>query len=311
MDIVVINSFGPMGSTVLSSILEKYGFLNLPIRKLGLSDYLTNQRSLYDPFMINRFLSTVEDQNKTKAMGGISVLDKEKNIQRHIDKKLIEKELLQLHSYKADSIVKLYDYLKSLYVKAIVYKKINHSNGKHIELLTGRDLKHDPKKLYASFNNNFDNVYFINIHRKFHSWCNSLVSQWFTKSFGKSFHRFNIKKIHSAFKHYEEFTQSIPGMNIDFDDFFFPNTEKLIESISNYINIELDSNIILEDQSYDLYGALSSYKKTFTKFDDNQRFLSNRTINAINKYINRSDSDHNYSVFIDILYLYDLIKFKL
>ena len=35
--LIVINSIGPMGSSVLSALLEHYGILNFPIRKRGLS----------------------------------------------------------------------------------------------------------------------------------------------------------------------------------------------------------------------------------------------------------------------------------
>ena len=42
--LVVISSFGPMGSTVVASIVEKFGYLNLPIRKMGLTDYLLKKK---------------------------------------------------------------------------------------------------------------------------------------------------------------------------------------------------------------------------------------------------------------------------
>jgi len=310
MDIVVINSFGPMGSTVVSSILEKFGYLNLPVRKLGLSDYLTKQRSNKDSFMVNRFFALIEIQNKEKALGGISVLDRENNIQRNIDKKLIEKELSELKSYNIDSIVELYDHLKSLFVKAMIYKNTNHINGKHIEMLTGRDLQHDPEKLYMSYKAHFERVYFIHLHRKFDSWCNSLVSQWFTRKNGQPFYRFNIDKIYSTFMDYEKFANQIPGLNIDFDDLFLPKTNKLFESISQFINHEMHPDFNIEEEKFDLYGALTPYKKTFTKFDDKQVFLSDRSRIAINKYINHSNS-LNKSIIIDLLYLFDLIKYKI
>ena len=50
MKLIVINSFGPMGSTVVSKSIEHYGFLNLPLRKLGLNDYLAGIRDLNDDF---------------------------------------------------------------------------------------------------------------------------------------------------------------------------------------------------------------------------------------------------------------------
>lgn len=310
MDIVVINSFGPMGSTVVSSILEKFGYLNLPVRKLGLSDYLTKQRSNKDSFMVNRFLGLIEIQNKENAMGGISVLDRENNIQRNIDKKLIEKELSELKSYNSDSIIELYDHLKLLFVKAMIYKNTNHINGKHIEMLTGRDLHHDPEKLYMSYKAHFERVYFIHLHRKFDSWCNSLVSQWFATSFKKSLHRLNIDRVYDDYMHYENWSSQIPGLHIQFDDLFFPNTQNIFSSISQFIGQELPSSFNVKQEKFDLYGALIPYEKTFTKFDDRQIFLSNHTRQRIKKYVDTRYNKRLNSIYIDLLYLKDLLKFK-
>ncbi len=53
MEIIVINSFGPMGSTTVASILEKFGYLNVPVRKLHFSDYLIGKRKIDDPIIID------------------------------------------------------------------------------------------------------------------------------------------------------------------------------------------------------------------------------------------------------------------
>ena len=38
MKLVLINSFGPMGSTSLAAIVEKFGFQNIPLRKINLNE---------------------------------------------------------------------------------------------------------------------------------------------------------------------------------------------------------------------------------------------------------------------------------
>ena len=50
MKIVLVNSTGPMGSTVVGSLIEKFDFINIPLRKLGLHDYLVGMRDISDPF---------------------------------------------------------------------------------------------------------------------------------------------------------------------------------------------------------------------------------------------------------------------
>ena len=72
MKVVVINSNGPMGSTVVGAILEQFGFLNLPIRRYG-----TERRLVYgqgkDEAIVNKFIEVVEQHNKPMRLGGTSL----------------------------------------------------------------------------------------------------------------------------------------------------------------------------------------------------------------------------------------------
>ena len=54
MKFIIIYSDGPMGSSVLAGLIEKYGFINLPFRKFFLSDYLMGEKSLEDKAMQHR-----------------------------------------------------------------------------------------------------------------------------------------------------------------------------------------------------------------------------------------------------------------
>ena len=40
MKLIVLNSVGPMATSLVASIIEKYGYINLPIRKRQIHQYL-------------------------------------------------------------------------------------------------------------------------------------------------------------------------------------------------------------------------------------------------------------------------------
>ena len=50
MKLVVISSYGPMAASSLAALLEKFGFLNLPFRKIGLSEYIMGEREINAPY---------------------------------------------------------------------------------------------------------------------------------------------------------------------------------------------------------------------------------------------------------------------
>ena len=55
VSLVVINSSGPMRSSLLVSLVEKWGYLNIPLRQTGLTEYLTGCRPLTDPAIRKNF----------------------------------------------------------------------------------------------------------------------------------------------------------------------------------------------------------------------------------------------------------------
>ena len=74
--IVIINSIGPMASTCVAGVLEKLGYLNLPIRKYGLHDYLLGKK-ISDNYMNNKFIKIIKSHSDTRALGGVSVKDRD------------------------------------------------------------------------------------------------------------------------------------------------------------------------------------------------------------------------------------------
>ena len=64
MEISVISSLGPMASTNIAALLEKFGFLNIPVRKLELSKYLLNKIDIDN----NLILAKIEEIEAAEPM---------------------------------------------------------------------------------------------------------------------------------------------------------------------------------------------------------------------------------------------------
>jgi hypothetical protein len=309
--LVVISSFGPMASTVVASIVEKFGYLNLPVRKMGLTDYLLKKRSLNDSYMYELLSSHMINSSKIKKLGGVSVIERELNKVRVLDIHKIKKNLDLLKKRKFNSIDEMYCAHKNAYAKSVIYKTINSEYSYQIEMLTGRDYNFNPIKLYKSMKQNFDEVYFIHLNRSFESWCNSMVSQWFyKKNFLSLIHPFKISEIRKGYNNYKNFIREIPGLNLDFDKLFFPDNIKTINEISKYINVNGDK-IDWENEKYDLYGSITEYSKTFTKFDDNTNFLSKYTRYLIKKKYKKNKISFFDNTYVSFFYLLDLLRFRL
>ena len=75
MEIVVISSLGPMASTNISALLEKFGYLNVPVRKLELTKYLLNKLTIDDLSMKEKIKEIIINDSKEQKKGGFSKLD--------------------------------------------------------------------------------------------------------------------------------------------------------------------------------------------------------------------------------------------
>ncbi len=88
MKLIVINSHGPMGSTTLSAILEHFGYLSLPIRKVALTEYLSGTYNLKNKFFQNRIVEIAHKLSSRRISRSRSMIDSNENIL--LDKKVLE-----------------------------------------------------------------------------------------------------------------------------------------------------------------------------------------------------------------------------
>ncbi len=274
MKIVVINSNGPMGSSVVGAIVEKFGYLNAPVRNLGLNRCLLSGSNTDMGSFKQSFLKTYVFQSRKVKLGGVSMVDRDTGPSLAvIDDSRIEQEIATIKQKEFDNIAELYETLRDAYAKAIIYKKIHFENGKHIEYTTYFD-KYPTIKLYDAYIAEFGEVCFIHMHRDFVGWVESVMSQYFSGN-----RRWRIILLHalrSRYLEYEAKTKNCPGLHLDFESLFTSEKKQVFNKIASSLG-ESASGIDWESESYDLYGKLKDYSSTFTLADAEGTYLSSGT----------------------------------
>lgn len=308
--IVVINSYGPMGSSLLASIIEKFGFGNTPVRKLGLNEYLMSHKSLMSKYMETRILKLTKDHQKPLSIGGVSVLDRDKNEKISlISNTKFNQNIENFLKTEIVSISQLYFHCRSFYDDCICYKQRTNKANQQIELSTN-SLYYDPEILYERYRENFDEVYIINLTRDFSGWINSMASQSMSHQNLKNRLIFAPHKQYNQWKNYNNHISRVKGLHIEFNQLFDDPVEKLIPTIASYLKMP-EPSLNFKNETFDLYGRLKNYKDAFSPYDDNNYYLSKKTLK---KYSNIFLNSEKVSI-IDVLlvrlfYIKDMIKFR-
>jgi hypothetical protein len=308
MKIVVINSTGPMGSTVVSAIVEKFGYLNLPIRDLGMHDYLIGTRAIDDDYLKNKFIGVIYSDSRMLYGGGVNVLDRDNSTSyQRVDKDLVTKDIIEVQQKQFRDLSELYDCLRSIYTKGLKYKKSKHVAGKHIEMTTDFHTYH-PDKLCSAYFRGFGDVVFIHLHRDFLGWVESIASQRFSNP--RKRHKFFLHKLYRRHFQYESRIKDCPGLHLDFESLFLPNTWQLIDHISEALG-EPVPDIQWEDELFDLYGQLRSFSRTFTMADYRGKYLSPTTRRIIKASLGKRNIIliHFFDAIVYFFYLINLLKF--
>lgn len=301
MELVVINSYGPMGTSVVGSILEKFGYINLPIRKRKLEDYVLGKKEIQDTYFKNRTLELFNNLSKGNNSGGTGVLDRNKNSkQKKLDINLVKFELEHFTNKNYSNLEDMYFDSMIIANKATIYKKKIKNVVGSIELATNLE-KVDNKKLYEFYKKKFNKVKFINLNREFVSWLNSLLSQKLLEK-NRSLIP-NIVKLSSRKRDYDNYLKDslyYDSLDLSFEDIFIPNTLNTIKKIEYFLKKNI-SKVILENEYFDLYGAERNFMTTFTKADDNINYIS-----KLSKLIASKTNSHP-NLLIDILFQFSYI----
>ncbi len=277
--LLVINSFGPMASTLLSGLMEKFDFTNVPIRKLGLHQYLLGKLDLNSGYMEERLKLNLKNHSTLGLRGGVSVIDRDNQAPTALVD--YEKVKDQINNINANNIQELYFQCRKIYCDAVIYKEITSNQDWQIELTVDIH-RYNHKDLYQAYQDNFDEVKMIHLHRPFSGWINSLASQAFVHPELKNRIKFFPHMRYNDYKLYEEAVAQMEGMHIDFDELFDTPIEKLSEEIAAFLNIA-PPKCDLRQEEYDMYGKIVPYDKAFTRFDDKICFLQKKSLNYMDK----------------------------
>jgi len=274
MKLVVINSAGPMGSTVLGSILEKLGYLNLPARKRDLHGYLMGRRTLDDDYFKQRTLAIMNAMGEVTTGGGTGVRDRNSAPPvRRADPQRVQAQIPGYMQARFGSLAELYASSNRLLADSVIYKDVAPYVG-HIEYPTDIELYSGrAKALYDRYVQEFDEVVFFHMQRNFVGWLNSLMSQLlFARRFQWHHLLVRLSSIYRRYENYQCVTAEIPGHHVDFDELFAPNTQGLVQRLAHIFDAQVPEH--LEQQTFDLYGRVCGYDKTFTKEDDCHSYIS-------------------------------------
>jgi hypothetical protein len=306
-ELIVIISDGPMGSTTIASIIGNYGYLNFPLRHMGLNQYLNDEFSLDNPFFINRVKQCVEAYTVPRATGGRSVIDSE--IVVLFDKK-IKAEIDNLENKKFLSIQEKYLFVFTLFNKHCLYKKKLQNYNGIIELTT--DIHHyEPSQIQKKYIQEFKKVKFISLKRNFKNWLNSVCSHRFRKKNFKI--KYFIIRLSSQIKRYKEYNKFVNDLKdntiIQFEDIFKKNF------LDNFLKeIEFENNINFKDLKFDHYGKLLTFSDTFESIDDSYYFLNKLSFKIMDyaeKFYDNKILRFLFDIIFQIIYLKDHFSYKI
>ena len=76
--IILINSTGPMGASLVASLIEHSNVINLPVRKRGLNDYVMLYKKINeDDYFKNRTIEILKNYSKKIQLSGLSIKERD------------------------------------------------------------------------------------------------------------------------------------------------------------------------------------------------------------------------------------------
>lgn len=284
--LILLNSFGPMGSTLLSGLIEKIGFGNFPLRKICLSQYVMGELPLESGVMQDKVRERLVSHSQAIRSGGVSVLQRDSAfVDGLTDIASVEGKLSEYRNTEFDTLQDLYFTGRNIYAEAVKYKNVNTNPDWHIELTVDIH-RFCPEEIYEAYNKHFDEVYMIHLTRDFKGWINSLSSQAMAHPNWKQKFMFFPHLRYADYALYNRSIKQMSGLHIDFKELFDGEIEELAEKIANFLNVPLP-DVDFRKEKYDLYGKICAYETAFVPFDDNVSFMPQKTLSFFNKAAER------------------------
>ena len=309
MSLVVINSWGPMGSSLLAALIEKWGYLNIPVRKSGLTDYLLGHRPVTDPAIKKKFRAQFEAASVSSSRLGTSVSDRNSALKKSlIDFSQIENEIIRLENTQFDNISELYNAYRSLYAEAAFYKQIKVEPGRHIELVVDGFSAFGDKSVEDAYTAQFDDVTFFHMTRNFDEWVESLASQYMVSPDRKT--GFRLGQAAEEYDRYMESIDQLPGLKVDLEDLMIPSLPTTLSLLSNTLG-ERKTLGDLEQQEFDVWGGLTTFEFAFSKRDKIGKYLSYPSRVVLRTLCNHAQSKFGRSLGFHPFYLFEMAKYRI
>lgn len=270
MRFIIIYSDGPCGSSNFASLLEKYGYINLPFRKFHFSEYFMGSKSLSDKSMQLKFLNHIKVYSVPERLGGISVKDRNSRGRIIRFNKPTQNEIDNFLSYEPKSIKSLLFHCFTFASRFVVYKdNISKPKGIIIHEMPQFVIKHEfSENEYINKLIKSENFSFFVLSRDFESWCAALFSQQDSKL--KSFSKLNfvsLEKLYLRWLFIQNIAQHKNISEIKLDDILIPNTKKTIDLLQNQLNLEPIIFNKLVKEEFDIFGSIIKFKEAFTPSD--------------------------------------------
>lgn len=301
--VIFICSAGPMGSTLAGAMIEKLGVLNLPLRKTGLSEYLTGQLSPDATTFQRNIRKAIIAQSGPGFRGGVGVADRDlpDNYLSLTDYSRVRDELSVFNNQEFDSISKLFVEGRKLYAKSVTYKKVDLSSEVHIEYPVDFH-RYSWGELKSGMDSSFLNYTLVKMRRPFREWLNSSISQVFHASplrAGRSIARFSINRRADEYDAYNRAMDQFPGDDWAFDELFQEGIEERISALGKDFGLQPIPRGCIFDLNndnllFDLYGKLTPAHRALRKFDDHVNFIPENLQSALDNFHKGRDSKPTY-----------------
>jgi hypothetical protein len=113
-----------MGSSVVAAIVEKFGYINLPLRKRKLNEYVLGSKKIDDNYFKDRTKVIINGLSSDMQLGGTGVLDRDSSLPiKRFDINLASNELEDFYKKQFISIDDLYFASMQLANNLTIYKK--------------------------------------------------------------------------------------------------------------------------------------------------------------------------------------------
>lgn len=314
MKLVLVNSIGPMGCACTCSIIEHLGYINLPVRKRQLTQYVLGKKDLNDNYFKKKTLELINIYSMPRRIGGTSVFDRELNLPKKLyDKNLIKNELDFFMNKKYSNISDMYFDSMTLFNKATIYKKkILKPLGSIEQIIDIHNFYNF--NIYEKYMEHFKDIVFINLDRNFFTWISAISGQNFMRD-KLSFNdlKFGLIKYYDLYLNHINYFEKLKGYNYKFEEIFLPNTKNFIKDLCLKLYSKEIANYEL--LTYDSYGHMYDYNSQFTYQDQFLQFLSDKTINFAKYIIQKYNNGNKFLSFLcqllfQFFYLRDLLVFR-